>query len=858
MQIDIEALRKAIPTDQYYRSHLGEPQSGKYFCPFHPDKKTPNVVADEKGVHCFACEKGGDIFWFHAKLTRLPFTEVLRELAEQYAPHLLSSNGNRYKPNLKIIPAKSKEETSKALVGEQKVEEMKGAGYTATGLHEYKCHESGLKFWKVRMEHPVSEANPKWIRSYSFINGKWDFKEPSFPNGKPLYVKEPDKSSKVFYVVEGETKVDALAEFGLNAATSGSSTSAGKANWGKLQKDEVVIWPDHDDPGQKYAKTVTDKLQSLGVHVQCIDVEKLNLPVGGDIIDWLKANPKATKEAIEALHKIDSEKEKSKIIPFPAPKNGAEFHGLMESAGISALSENSGPDEIIEAISRLSAITANRDAVFLGIARSELIKKLKAIGVQSPAGMVKDALKPSKSKTVEGQGQTLSLDDPEPWPNEVDGAELLDDIFETIRRYVVLPESGDVALSLWVLFAWTHDAYQISPLLDFRSPTKRCGKTTGLKVVKRLVPKPLIATNVSTPSLFRGIEAYRPTLLIDEVDTFLNRDQETNGILNGGHERDGAFVLRCEGDNHEPRLFSVWCPKVLSGIGRRKDTLDDRSISILMKRKGPGQKVEKLPISGGGEFLILRQKIARWSEDNLDELKGANPDIPEPLNDRAQDNWFPLLAIADLCGGEWSKKARESALILSGEDRQDEDAWGVQLLSDIRDYFKDQNTDRVSSEDLVKHLLTLEDRDWSEMGRNGKEITKRGVSRILKPFAVKPKTIRLDSGTTAKGYTEEVLEDAFFHYLRNTPVSNVTSVTSLNNKELGDFQDVTKPPNVTDKKQPNPFKNNNVTNVTDKKEGMGEKNLAPTYEDGWSQRHFDGEYGSSKAVWEKDGIQVPV
>ena len=102
------------------------------------------------------------------------------------------------------------------------------------------------------------------------------------------------------------------------------------------------------------------------------------------------------------------------------------------------------------------------------------------------------------------------------------------------------------------------------------------------------------------------------------------------------------------------------------------------------------------------------------------------------------------------------------------------------------------------------------------MGRSGKEITKRGVSRILKPFDVKPKTIRLDGGTTAKGYTKEMFEDAFFHYLPDTPIPNVTSVTSRGNKELNDFQNVTNLSNVTDEKQGNLFKNNEVSVVTDK------------------------------------------
>jgi hypothetical protein len=46
--------------------------------------------------------------------------------------------------------------------------------------------------------------------------------------------------------------------------------------------------------------------------------------------------------------------------------------------------------------------------------------------------------------------------------------------------------------------------------------------------------------------------------------------------------------------------------------------------------------------------------------------------VPYGLNDRACDNWSPLLAIADLAGGEWPQRARAAALDLSGAGRDDE------------------------------------------------------------------------------------------------------------------------------------------------------------------------------------------
>jgi putative DNA primase/helicase len=68
----------------------------------------------------------------------------------------------------------------------------------------------------------------------------------------------------------------------------------------------------------------------------------------------------------------------------------------------------------------------------------------------------------------------------EPWPEPVNGAELLDSIKRVFRRYIVLPKDADIALALWILHAWTMDAGDISPFMVLMSPTKRCGKTSTL------------------------------------------------------------------------------------------------------------------------------------------------------------------------------------------------------------------------------------------------------------------------------------------------------------------------------------------------------------------------------------------
>src|SRR6266699_5965327 len=115
-----------------------------------------------------------------------------------------------------------------------------------------------------------------------------------------------------------------------------------------------------------------------------------------------------------------------------------------------------------------------------------------------------------------------------------DAAALLDNIAALLIDHIVLPKGGPEAIALWVLHAHAHDAAQISAILALVSPEKRCGKTTALNVLQCLVPKPLLTSNTTPAGLFQAIHQCSPTLLIDELDSFL-RDDTLRNVLNSGH-----------------------------------------------------------------------------------------------------------------------------------------------------------------------------------------------------------------------------------------------------------------------------------------------------------------------------------
>lgn len=375
----------------------------------------------------------------------------------------------------------------------------------------------------------------------------------------------------------------------------------------------------------------------------------------------------------------------------------------------------------------------------------------------------------------------------EAWPSSVNCVEVLDEIRETLTRHVILPPHAAEAVALWIAHTWFHDAADSSPILLLTSPEKRCGKTQLIAVLNRLVSKPLALSNISAAALFRAVEKWRPTLLIDEADTFAIENDELRGLLNSGHTRATARAIRTVGDDHEPRSFSTWAPKTIACIGKLRDTVTDRSIEICMKRKQRGEAIARMRGQNLTSLEISRRRAARWALDSLEGVRSIDPEIPYSLNDRAAaDSWRPLLAIADHAGGEWPRLAREAAVALSGDDTLEADSARAMLLEDLRELFADLGP-RLASKTITERLAIREERPWPEW-KSGKPITPRQLASLLRPFGVKPRGLRIGE-KPEKGYSREDLEDAFSRYL--TPLDPLHGHNPCGTRVCGDFASVT-------------------------------------------------------------------
>lgn len=463
------------------------------------------------------------------------------------------------------------------------------------------------------------------------------------------------------------------------------------------------------------------------------------------------------------------------------------------------------PDLVAEAITKLSD---DAGAVF----EPEILELLRQARDADPArwaryrqaiktaGVVGMADLDKLTSVATNSGDAEGSDDLFPsvtiWPEPVDGAELLHSVAAAIRRHVVADPPTIHAAALWAALTWLIDVVDVAPIANISAPEKRCGKTVLLGVLARLCCRPLAAANIAPAALFRALELWTPTLLIDEVDTFLSEHEEARGILNAGFTRDSAFVIRCVGDDHTPTRFNVWGAKALCGIGKRAGTLEDRSIPLHLRRKLSGERTVKIRHADPAAFSALAGKLARFAVDNRDAIRTARPAEIEGLNDRANDCWEALLAIAEAAGGDWPRLARQAAIALHGLE-EEAPSIGAELLDSIRDAFDSRRADRLPTADLLEALAEDEEAPWATWNR-GKPMTAHQLSKRLSEFSIKPTTFRVGL-KTPKGYKREQFTEAFKRYLSaNTPKTSATPQQPSSHADYSDFETATQSTAVAD------------------------------------------------------------
>ena len=702
---------------------------------------------------------------------------------------------------------------------------QKGAGAKAKGASKpelsayvYRDTHGEPRFRKVR--NLPGRPGPRFWLEQADGSGGWRKGTAGVDTGLLYRADEIAKeiaAGRLICLVEGEKDADNLWRLGFASTCNahGASEFGKTPKWTakhseQLKDADIIVLNDEDSSGYAHADA-TCKL-SLGIarRVRRLILKEHwpDIPQGGDVSDWLAQG--RTREELQAL--VDG-------APDYAPATSAR-QGKAAS-GDEATDNNGDLDEAeeaeIERLAKLRLVAYDRErkgtAQKLRLRASMLDKVVTAKRAElGLVGLVDDGL----------PGRPLTFETIEVWDDPVDGAELLTELSEAIGKYIVMNKHQCDGAALWAAHAHAHDFRDLSPPLVIKSPAMRSGKSKLIEVFERLVPRPLYVSGITVSFLERAIEAERPTLLIDEFDALTSNDpalaEAARAQLNRSAKRRGASVgknVPLPGGGYAPRMFSTWAPTVLAGIGDPAATIRDRAVVIELKRKLSSETVKPLRERDGGDLVIFRRQLARFVADNEQRLRDV---IPAPLaidNDRAKDMWEQLLAVAEVAGGDWPKRAREAGQALAHESETETTEADVKLLllADIRDIFaKEPEPDpldmlepdkggrpdhgqRISTKHLIEKLVELEERPWSAWGRAKNPLTGKALSDLLKPYKVRSNDVRIGGASAVKGYYLRSFTDVFARYLPRS--GNPSAQGSANPGKQGeseDFQHPNKPP----------------------------------------------------------------
>ncbi len=572
--------------------------------------------------------------------------------------------------------------------------------------------------------------------------GRRDWRQKHLKKPRPLYgLRElAQRPHAAVVIVEGEKTSDAARVVFpecVIVTSIGGSKNAEHADWSVLRSRQcVLLISDADEPGRFYVNSIVRILNDLNIEqIYIADGEQLSKMLtdgsarpavkGWDLANAIEdgCDPEWVQESVGAVCRLIT----------PEFNSAMELSVAVDHSDDHDCAQMNATDEDVRLAEMILPVEPNQP--------SDTSAQAPSSERRQPSGMFKDV---------------------EPWPEHIDGRELLDTIEKTVARFIICEPQTRVATTLWIAFTWFIDDVHVAPLAIITAPEKRCGKSQLLDFIGRLSLRPLVAANISPAAVFRVIEAHAPTLLIDEADSFLRSNDDIRGILNSGHTQASAYVIRNVGPDHEPTQFSTWGAKVLCGIGTLQDTLMDRAVILELRRKLPSENIERLRHAEEGLFGSLARQLARFAKDNAAAVRASRPALPDELNDRAQDNWEPLLAIADVAGGEWPTKARSAALLISGSD-DSTISGGAELLADVKAAFESDHATRLSTATLLERLISDPLGPWATYNR-GKPFSARQLAKKLKEYNILGKKMRI-GGPSLHGFERAQFEDAWSRYL---------------------------------------------------------------------------------------------
>lgn len=293
--------------------------------------------------------------------------------------------------------------------------------------------------------------------------------------------------------------------------------------------------------------------------------------------------------------------------------------------------------------------------------------------------------------------------------DNIEDYESVEKLWSEVKRYlwehIDLREGYDI-LTAWILASWFPEKWHAVPYLFFYGPAGS-GKTWALEVLASIGFRPFLTASITVASLFRICDYYKPTLFLDETETYMTKDRrEIMNLLNSGY-RKGSKAVRTEDtkEGYKIRTFKTFGFKALSGTKEFIETLRSRCIIFNMseatrdiKTGIDHERAERLR----KKLLAYRFKLQSRKETE------EKPEAIKTLKGRLRELFEPLIIVAPPSAKQSIiAEAEKIRKIVQEEQKASDEA--IVFKAIVEAYEQNPEENKV----MIKQIVDIVNRDLS-------------------------------------------------------------------------------------------------------------------------------------------------
>lgn len=410
---------------------------------------------------------------------------------------------------------------------------------------------------------------------------------------------------------------------------------------------------------------------------------------------------------------------------------------------------------------------------------------------------------------------------------------LLDRLIERLKKEVYFANEEDyIVWALWIAQTWLADLkfdsptriehlFNVNVRLCIRAPIGH-GKTVALNTLRRYSRKGIKSDKLTTAVAFRMAEGYGATLVLDEYQSMINKEDGLEDFVILGYDHDKKYQ-RAHKDDMGTDAYNASVPVAYSmKTSRSKEDSISRGLEFIIPKAPNDFEPNLMPTSFTQEMYRFRV----WAQQpgNLAKLMSIKDELKpflkkEGIFSREKDNVIGLCVIAKLFGKEdWleaifkkSKAATQSlqenlATSIDGfildaieilTDGQPFESKIPVLLSEMRELAgNDQNlnTDRFTIEKIrnEKGYLTRHIKNHGFITRESREGTKRDYRIDFSEKASRDAYNKLRKAV--RGESEPQVQSTF-----EIPVNRPSEYYGLTDEEFKEMEKLLTEAQVSDK-----------------------------------------------------------